>query len=99
MTRIDAMKKLEDLADQAYEILRDAYGIGPDLNINIFKGKKYVEIRQWGEPDENGDYHNTPRRDLLDVSCNPESNEWGRDFSESSNYYYKTLGKLMEVAE
>ena len=99
MNRLYAVKKLEDLTDQAYEILKDAYGIGPDLTISVSKGRKTIEIRQWGEPGANCDFHNTPRRDLLDVSFDPESNEWGYDFSESSNHYYKTVGKLMEVAE
>lgn len=94
MNRIDAKEKLKELADQAGEILRNAFGQEAELYISIHK-RKYVEVRIWGDPDEEGNYTNAPRRDLLSISGG--ENGWNVNLTESNNRYYKEAGILLEV--
>lgn len=97
MDRIDAKKKLQELTDQAYEVLRSAYGPEAELSIYVDDEYRNIDVRLWGKPDEKGDFINAPRRDLLCTSWTDTG--WGMDMTIHNNDYYKKNGILLEVEE
>ena len=90
-TKKEILEQVKQLMELINSNVPDGYGtfidIGKDNHI-------LLDIRKWEEPDENGDYQGSARRDLLTASF--FDGEWGEDQSEYWNTYYRNNGILLE---
>lgn len=89
----DQMEMLKSRGSDFVALVRTIVPDGCDFNLSIRDSGIQMSVTRWDAPNADGTYTGVKRREYLEISMN--DNEWGKDWSESTNEYYEKVGILL----